>query len=520
MSVPATWMAVPPEVHSTLLSTGPGPGPLHAAAAAWSVLSSEYTAAANELGAALRDAAAMWQGRTGETYVAAHLPYLWWLQLAGTLAARAATQHDVIAAAYASAVATMPTMPELAANHALHAVLVATNFFGINTIPIAVNEADYVRMWAQAAATMSAYQAVTEAARSLGHISGGAPVAAAAATGGGGGPGGSGSFVLPTPAEIWQMIFGPDGTQVPGQGQPTWSPAEFLQNLSNFFNGNDKAVAWVQQNLQGLLDPSQFPGLISYFVAWQTFRAVNWTLRSLRFLAQLSPLLLPVGLNLAVTNLAGAAGLAGLAGVQPAPPAPVPVLPAAPVETWMIPPAAAAPAAPMPPAAAAPAPAAAVSALPVPAPMPLGGAEGFLYLVGGPGPVAGPRLGSQARCEQAAGETAAVATAAGAATRQPDRGRRQRVAVTGRGYRYEFLPADADAADLAADPGAAPGIAPSARGAGPMGFTGTTGKTGTGAAAGLTTLTADGHGGAPSAPMLPETWGATAQGDAQEGDSW
>lgn len=117
------------------------------------------------------------------------------------------------------------------------------------------------------------------------------------------------------------MLFGSDGQQVPGQGQPNWSPAEFLQNLSNFVNGNEKALAWLQQNFQGVLTPAQWWQLTSYFVAWQTYRAVNWTLRSLRFLLQLSPLLAGVGLNLAIGSLAAVgppAGLAGLAGI-PAP---------------------------------------------------------------------------------------------------------------------------------------------------------------------------------------------------------
>lgn len=106
----------------------------------------EYASAAEELSALLTATQAGAAGAQRRILRRRACPYLAWLTQAGAHSTAAAAQHETAGTAYTAALAAMPTLPELTTNHVVHGALVATNFFGINTIPIAVNEADYARM--------------------------------------------------------------------------------------------------------------------------------------------------------------------------------------------------------------------------------------------------------------------------------------------------------------------------------------------------------------------------------------
>jgi PPE-repeat protein len=149
---------LPPEVNSGRMYSGPGPGPLLAASEAWDGLAAELGFAANGYGAALAELTSnSWVGPTSAAMMSAATPYIDWLTSTGAQAEETANHARAAVAAYEAAFAMTVPPPVIAANRALLAALVATNFLGQNTPAIMMTEALYAEMWAQDAAAMYGY---------------------------------------------------------------------------------------------------------------------------------------------------------------------------------------------------------------------------------------------------------------------------------------------------------------------------------------------------------------------------
>jgi PPE-repeat protein len=150
--------ALPPEINSGRMYTGPGPGSMLAAATAWQSLAEELTSAASGYGSIVSTLiSGSWTGPSSMSMAAAAAPYVTWLSATGGQAQQAAMQATAAASAYESAFAATVPPPIVEANRSLLAALVATNVLGENTPAIAATEAVYAEMWAQDATAMYGY---------------------------------------------------------------------------------------------------------------------------------------------------------------------------------------------------------------------------------------------------------------------------------------------------------------------------------------------------------------------------
>jgi PPE-repeat protein len=150
--------ALPPEVNSERMYSGPGSGPMLAAATAWDGLADELHSAAAAYEAEIAGLTdGPWLGPASASMAAAAATHTEWLTAAAAQAEQTATQATAAAGAYEAAFAMTVPPPVIAANRSLLMSLVATNILGQNTPAIAIIEAQYAQMWAQDAAAMYGY---------------------------------------------------------------------------------------------------------------------------------------------------------------------------------------------------------------------------------------------------------------------------------------------------------------------------------------------------------------------------
>jgi PPE-repeat protein len=163
-----SFMMFPPELNSALMYSGAGAGPLMAAASAWDELAADLETTASSYQAVIQQlTGGPWLGPSSARMASAAAPYIAWMQGSSIQAAQTSAQARLAAAAYEGAFdATVPPSV-IAANRALLAALIATNFLGQNTPAIAATEALYMEMWFQDGLTMDTYALVSQQAVAL-----------------------------------------------------------------------------------------------------------------------------------------------------------------------------------------------------------------------------------------------------------------------------------------------------------------------------------------------------------------
>ncbi|OBG96260.1 hypothetical protein A5697_21950 [Mycobacterium sp. E3251] len=160
--------ALPPEINSGRMYTGPGAAPMLAAAMAWDALAVALHSAADSYQVEVTAlTGGPWLGPSAAAMSAAAARYVAWTRAAAAQAEQTATQAKAAAAAYEAAFAESVPPPVIAANRSLLTSLIATNILGQNTPAIATTEAQYAEMWAQDAGAMYGYAASSAAAARL-----------------------------------------------------------------------------------------------------------------------------------------------------------------------------------------------------------------------------------------------------------------------------------------------------------------------------------------------------------------
>ena len=160
--------ALPPEINSGRMYSGPGCGSMLAAAAAWDELAADLDSTAASYQSVIADlTGGPWLGPSSVSMATAVTAYIEWMTTTAALCEQTAGNARAAAAAYEAAFAMTVPPAMIAANRAQLMALIAANFLGQNTPAIVATEAHYGEMWAQDATAMYEYAGASAAASAL-----------------------------------------------------------------------------------------------------------------------------------------------------------------------------------------------------------------------------------------------------------------------------------------------------------------------------------------------------------------
>lgn len=257
---------LPPEITSGRMYSGPGSGPLMAAASAWDSLGAQLESFSNGYSSATAGLQGeSWAGPAAEAMAAAAAPYAQWAAHTGAQAEQAAIQARAASAAYETAHGAVVPPALVSANRTELANLVAANLLGQNTPQIATTESDYAGMWAQNTHTMFGYAQSSSTATQIPPFTqppettnpAGSAAQAAAASGSASSSGASQSSGLS------QLL-----AQVPQQLQKLVTGGSSSSSMSDLFSGlGDSSLLEPIDNFNTVLGPAE--------IEWAAMRTVG-----------------------------------------------------------------------------------------------------------------------------------------------------------------------------------------------------------------------------------------------------
>jgi PPE-repeat protein len=159
--------ALPPEVTSALIHSGPGAESLIQASGAWQRLGTSLEESAGINAATLSSLADAWHGPSAAAMTKAVEPYLNWLRTTAQQCQQMAVAVQDAIGAFNSARSSVVPVASVSANRTRLTQLLATNRFGINLPAIAETEDEYLDMWANNSGAMSRYEAASAQATTL-----------------------------------------------------------------------------------------------------------------------------------------------------------------------------------------------------------------------------------------------------------------------------------------------------------------------------------------------------------------